>query len=129
MPTPKRSYNLYASVDGYTEMWYLEWLRNKINANPDSNRRLALVCKKCDPLNFAKRANILDKKAIVYHVGDFEDKKTDPHRFTKLLDEMRKAETTAGPKLKKFNYSLAYSNLSFDLWVLLQLHYSTNQTR
>ncbi len=117
MPAPKPPYSLFLSVEGSTEKLYFEWLRDTINANQSSRRRVSLSCEKCSPLQFVKQVSILDIKARVFHVHDYEDPKTDPGQFTKILKEMRAAESSTG--LKKFNYSLAYSNLTFDLWIML----------
>ncbi len=115
MPAPKYTQKYYFSVEGETEKLYLEWLIGQIKK--DSGYRVPLECKPLSPLRFVRRANILDKKAKVFHMCDYEDPNTDPMRFPKLLKEMREAESVSGSK--KFTYSLAYSNLSFELWVLL----------
>lgn len=38
MPVRKITKKYYFSVEGETEQWYLEWLRDLINASPSASR-------------------------------------------------------------------------------------------
>jgi hypothetical protein len=56
------------------------------------------------------------KPTEITHIIDIEGKETkDIVKFEKSLDYMKKAEKLG----KKIKYKLAYSNISFELWILL----------
>lgn len=114
MRKEKRTY--YFSVEGETEKWYLEWLQNTINALPEAKYVVKLDRKvEKDPISYVKRLTVLQKSEIT-HVFDYES--NDPEhigQFKSTLDKMKKAQATG----KSVVYRLAYSNFSFELWLIL----------
>ena len=103
------------TVEGETEKWYLEWLRDQINTCKSRNYNVALDVKvQQSPKKFYKSANA---KAApeVFHICDVES--SDPVHIEKLqsiLSEMKEAKTQ-----KKIIYKLGYSNFTFELWMVL----------
>ena len=62
----------YFSVEGDTEVWYLDWLRDMINSVPERKFNVSFVRKKeIDPIRFVKWLSIQDK-TIIYHLSDYE---------------------------------------------------------
>ena len=43
-PPLRQSVKFYLSVEGETERWYFEHLRNLVNSSPCARHRLALQC-------------------------------------------------------------------------------------
>ena len=107
----------YFTVEGETEKWYLEWLRDAINADPRS--KVKVVCSpkvQKNPVKWAKAKTNLDKSAKVFHVFDFEDEEPiHVKAFKDTLANMKKA----GSLGRGFRYVSAYSNLTFELWMVL----------
>ena len=103
------------TVEGETEKWYLEWLRDQINTCKSRNYNVALDVKvQQSPKKVYKSANA---KAApeVFHICDVES--SDPVHIEKLqniLSEMKEAKTQ-----KKIIYKLGYSNFTFELWMVL----------
>lgn len=110
----RRTY--YFSVEGETECRYLMWLQEAINGSPDATvpvRFRARVAK--DPLGRAKGLNTNGDVRIT-HVCDVES--ADPahvRHFQWTLSRMHAAEA-AYPHV---TYELAYTNFTFELWILL----------
>jgi DNA-binding protein H-NS len=75
-----------------------------------------LKAKKCpNAKSRAKQITVVGPIEIT-HVIDIEGKETkDLVKFEKSLDSMRDAEKIG----KKIKYKLAYSNISFEIWILL----------
>ena len=62
----------YFSVEGETEKWYLEWLKDRINELDESRYRVAIDCKvEKNPFRRAKRMTITSKTEI-WHLSDYE---------------------------------------------------------
>ena len=103
------------TVEGETEKWYLEWLRDQVNSYEDRKYNLAVYVKvQQSPKKFYKNANA---KATpeVFHICDIES--SEPVHVAKLqriLSEMKDAKTD-----KKITYLLGYSNFTFELWMVL----------
>ena len=106
----------YFSVEGDTEKWYLQWLMQIINADEHSRFLVKFNIKiEKDPLSFVKRMAIISKTEIT-HIFDYEgNSEKDRKVFTNVLDKMCKAEKQG----KNIIYNLGYSNLTFELWILL----------
>lgn len=83
----------YFSVEGDTEVWYLDWLRDMINSVPERKCNVSFVRKKeIDPIRFVKWLSIQDK-TIIYHLSDYESNDREHQlRFTRTMDKMREAE-------------------------------------
>lgn len=115
MAKMKKSKKYYFSVEGETEQWYLKWLENKINTD---NRATSKVSFKCDiqkdPLKFAKKLTVLGKTEVV-HLSDYEsDEPIHVTEFHRTMDQMKKASSE-----KQLKYKFGYTNLTFDLWIVL----------
>jgi len=113
----------YFSVEGETEKWYLDWLEDEINCLENIKYKVKIDAKVCP--NAKSRAKGLSTLKPIYitHVIDVEGKtQRDIKKFENALDYMKAAEKLG----KKIKYKLAYSNLSFELWLLL---HKTNQVR
>ncbi|NLO38659.1 MAG: RloB domain-containing protein [Ruminiclostridium sp.] len=111
---PNRKY--YYSVEGETEKWYLEWLKDVINNNEASAFTVSILCSvQKNPLKYAKSL-VITEKIEVYHLSDYES--DDPvhfQQFTQTMNNMKKAREIG----KQINYKFGYSNLTFDLWMIL----------
>lgn len=108
----------YFSVEGETEIYYLEWLEAMINASPNKECKVKFQIKKRNPLSYSKNLNVL-YPVEVCHIVDYESNE-DVHvrKFQETLSKMKKAKT--GLKNNKIsNYYLGYTNFTFELWIIL----------
>ena len=63
----------YFSVEGETEKWYLEWLRDTINAEKDIKAQVALDCKiEKDPISRVKGISGIIAEITIWHLSDYE---------------------------------------------------------
>ncbi len=112
----KQNLNYYFTVEGETEQWYFEWLQDTVNADSRAAFNVSLKAEKQkDPLKKAKRINV-PNSIDIYHVFDFESE--DPlhtKRFIGALERMKDASKLG----KAIKYKSAYSNYTFDLWIIL----------
>lgn len=117
MANRKMNARYYFTVEGETEKLYLEWLRDAINGDPRA--KVKVVCSpkvQKNPLKWAKANTNLDKNTQVFHVFDFEDEEPGHVKaFEDTLESMKKA----GQLGRGFKYVNAYSNLTFELWMVL----------
>lgn len=113
---PTRKY--YFSVEGETEQWYLEWLRDTINNTEKASFRISIDCMvKKNPLKRAKSLTVTERIEI-YHFFDYEsDEFIHVKGFQDTFDNMKKAEKLG----KQIKYKSGYSNFSFDLWIILHM--------
>lgn len=114
---PRKPINkYYFSVEGETEKWYLDWLKEQINLSEKAECNVAFDAKiQKDPLKRAKSVTIT-KKTEIWHLSDYESDET-VHReqFFKTMDRMKEAEGIG----KMIQYEFGYSNFTFDLWIIL----------
>lgn len=111
----KHTLKFYFSTEGETEKWYLEYLQTLINNCKDAEYKVSFIIKVCRPKAFIKRVVNISRTTI-YHFFDVES--TEPDyiaRFNGVLDEMISAEKMG----KDIKYENGYSNLTFELWILL----------
>ncbi len=103
------------SVEGDTEHWYLDWLQNQINDCKDRKHNVSILSRVyTNPMKFAKTVNCRATPTAV-HLCDIEsNEKEYINRFHATLDEMNRAR-----KEKGIDYRLGYSNLTFELWLIL----------
>ena len=125
----RENYAFLFSVEGDTEKWYLEHLQRLINDALTEKGALFTITLNVkvekSPLSYIKALppgiGVAERgKTIITHVFDYESpvQQTGMNRLTqfqKILGEMKKAATLK----KSLKYRLAYSNLSFDLWIIL----------
>lgn len=111
----KKTLKYYFSTEGKTEQYYLEHLQNLINSCAEAAYKVSFTMKPISPKSYVKRINILNKSTI-FHLFDFESNESEfETHFKNVLAEMRAAEKLG----KKVIYKNGYSNLTFELWILL----------
>ncbi|MBT2289024.1 RloB domain-containing protein [Paenibacillus albidus] len=116
MPAKKTNRKYYFSVEGETEKWYLEWIKQLMNNDPSAAHTVTIDCKKeKNPLKRAKSLTILDK-TVITHWFDYESAE-DIHarQFKETLDALKETSTFK----KQIKYQLGYSNFTFELWMVL----------
>ena len=120
MSNRKSTKKYYFSVEGETEQWYLKWLQALINDTQESAYKVSFDCPvQKNPYKRAKTLTILKtekKKVDIYHFSDYEsDEPIHVQQFIETMDNMKKANKAG----KFINYKFGYSNLTFDLWIVL----------
>lgn len=103
------------TVEGETEKWYLDWLQKEINSDERSKYTVIInATVQRHPMTFVKRQDAKSTPQVI-HLCDVESASTEDIRnFENVLKEMAKAK-----KEKKLKYLLGYSNLTFELWMIL----------
>lgn len=115
MAYKKQTLKYFFSVEGETEELYLKWLENEINSDDNAKYRVSLNPDTREPIKFVKSLNTLGKTTI-YHLMDYEsDEAQHVERFMEVMRNMKKAQDLG----KQVKYKLCYSNLTFDLWIIL----------
>lgn len=112
----KKTKKYYFSVEGETENWYFTWLQQKINQDLESKYTVSFDCSiQKNPVKRVKSLSIIEKTTI-YHISDYEsDDPIHVKEFIETMDNMKKAQTLG----KKIVYKFGYTNLTFDLWIVL----------
>lgn len=112
----KSTNKYYFSVEGETEQWYLKWIQDKINGTPESAFNVSLDCPvQKNPLKRAKSI-VVTGKTEIYHLSDYEsDEPIHVREFSEVMDNMKKAKGLG----KQIDYKFGYTNLTFDLWIIL----------
>jgi len=112
----KQAKKFFFSVEGETEMWYLQWLSQQINTLGDAGFRASFDIKiEKNPLSRIKGLQVLSK-SDVFHVIDRESEDSvHVQQFATTLKQMRDAQRIS----KAVSYKLGYSNFTFDLWMIL----------
>lgn len=115
MADRKENISYTFTVEGDTEKWYLDWLEKQINACSDAFYRVSITSKKePNPMSYAKTVNRMTKPKVT-HLCDVESNEPDEvKRFYAVLSELKEAK-----KEKKLQYTLGYSNFTFELWMIL----------
>lgn len=115
----KTTRQYYFSVEGETEKLYLAWLQNLINKQDERKFNVVFKAEVCRPKSYVKRLKTLES-VEVYNVIDFESQSVHHvNEFKAQIDEMVEVVKLNGNKIKR--YQLAYTNLSFELWMLLHV--------
>lgn len=110
----KENIAFYFSVEGETEKWYLEWLANTINGQETAALKVKMNAKvQKNPVSYIKQLTVTQRVKVT-HLMDFERHNNLPS-FKAVLDKMVEAQGSG----KSVRYHLGYSNLSFDLWMIL----------
>lgn len=112
----KQTLTYYFSVEGETEQWYLEWLEAQINANENVNYIVKFITKvEKDPVSFIKKL-VVQKKTTIWHLSDIEGSSDEQIQTVhNTLGRLKEAKGLG----KSIIYRWGYSNLSFDLWMIL----------
>ena len=103
------------TVEGQTEKLYFSWLHSLLNAIPDKKYNVSIVCNvEQHPFNYAKRLNSRSTPELI-HVCDIEGQHHENiMKFHGILEELKKTKNQKGISCK-----LAYSNMTFELWMIL----------
>lgn len=112
----KQTLTYYFSVEGETEQWYLEWLEAQINANENTNYIVKFITRvQKDPVSFIKKL-VVQKKTTIWHLSDIEGSSDEQIQTVhNILGRLKEAKGLG----KSIIYKWGYSNLSFDLWMIL----------
>lgn len=112
----KSTKKYFFTVEGETEKWYLEWLRYIINECEEATYKVSFdVQVQKNPLKRAKSLSVTGKTEI-WHLSDYEsDEPIHVKQFTETMDNMKSASNLG----KQISYKLGYTNLTFDLWIIL----------
>ena len=112
----KPAQQFYLTVEGETEISYFEHLKNLVNACDNAEYKLKLVIRKQNPISFIKSVTPIEMRA--FHIFDYEGNSPEHNKnFEKNLKDVQ-----AAVELKKTgieHYKIGYSNLCFELWILL----------
>ena len=112
----KKTLTYYFSVEGSTEKWYLDWLENQINSIDEAKCKVKIKAEvQKDPVSYGKKLTVREK-TIVWHISDIEGTSREHIQavegtLTRLKDVKKLG--------KDIVYKWGYSNLSFDLWMIL----------
>ena len=103
------------TVEGETEQWYLQWLRDQINQCENRKYNVSIEAKvQQSPKKFYKTVNAKTTPEV-FHICDVESNDTvHVEKFQNILSEMKEAKVQ-----KKITYRLGYSNFTFELWIVL----------
>lgn len=112
----KTNKQYYFSVEGETEQLYLNWLQKLINETAEATYTVTFDCPvQKNPVKRAKSINIRGKTDI-YHFSDYES--GDEVHVNQFLDTMSNMKA-AGKLGRQIKYHFSYSNLTFELWMVL----------
>ena len=116
MISRKENRTYYFSVEGETEKWYLEWLEAQINTNDAAKFKVKLKAEvQKDPVSYGKKLTVREK-TTVWHLSDIEGSTSEHIQAVESLLSRLKDIKKLG---KDIVYKWGYSNLSFDLWMIL----------
>ncbi len=103
------------TVEGETEQWYFQWLRDQINKCEHRKFDVSIAVKvQQSPRKFYKSTNAKTTPEI-FHVCDVESNdQLHVEKFQNILSEMKEAKEQKG-----IVYTLGYSNFTFELWMVL----------
>lgn len=111
----KRCLKFYFSAEGETECYYLQHLKYLINLCDNAKYKVDFDAKPLAPKSYIKRLNIREK-TTVYHLFDYEGREADCRtHFENVLSQMKSAQKLG----REVIYKNGYSNLTFELWILL----------
>ena len=108
-----RQYTL--TVEGETEKMYFEWLQKEINTSENARYKVKINASiQQFPLSYIKKLNTKSTPSVV-HICDVEGKSAeDIEKFHSVLSQLKEAKAQ-----KHVEYRLGYTNLTFELWMIL----------
>lgn len=114
----KESKKYYFTVEGETEERYFKWLMKEINNYKDATQKVNFNIEVVsNPISYAKSFH-LPYPIVAFHITDRESASEDHEsRFKKTLEQMY--IVTKDLRNKIYKYRLGYSNLTFELWLIL----------
>lgn len=110
----KQNLTYYFTVEGETELFYLERLQILFNSHANAKYNLVIKNAKKRPGSYVKGANIIYKTQIT-HLFDYESS-SEYHQsvFKGTLKEMKESMKVK----KEVVYRNGYSNYTFEIWLL-----------
>lgn len=116
MAKRKETKKYYFTVEGETESWYLKWLQDLVNSTEESLYTISIDCQvQKNPVKRAKSL-VVTEKTEIWHISDYEsDEPIHVKQFRETMDNLKKAMGIG----KQIKYQFGYSNLTFDLWMIL----------
>lgn len=105
----------FFSVEGETEVWYLKHLQMIIQSQEKRKVNPVITVKKTSPMKFLKTFSTLCRSTITAFYDVEEPVDGHNAQFESFLKEMNDAEKTG----KSIIYELGYSNIDFELWIIL----------
>lgn len=102
------------AIEGDTEKYYLEWLAKQINNTPNATSKCTIPSpqKGKDPSAIRRYFNNLYKETVYYLID--KECYNDEDEFKEFLRKL-----TPTKREKSIVFQLGYSNISFELWILL----------
>ncbi|QTQ10974.1 RloB domain-containing protein [Treponema parvum] len=111
----RRNIKYFFAVEGETEILYFQHLKKLISAEETRIANPIIRAEKLSPSKFAKKLPLV-YSCVITAVFDVEDNNTEyKARFENILKEMH----AAGKSGKSIKYELGYSNIDFELWIIL----------
>ena len=103
------------TVEGETEQWYLNWLRDQINHCGMRTFNVVIDAKvQQSPARFYKSTTRMATPEVI-HICDVESNEPEhAEKFREILSQMKEAKIN-----KRIIYRLGYSNFTFELWMIL----------
>ena len=112
----KATNKYYISVEGETEKYYFEHLSKLINESEQSQYKVKFIIKVDKSIISNSKRISSPYSETAFHICDYESN-DDIHiqLFNNILNELNTVKKY-NPNL---NYSLGYSNFTFELWIIL----------
>lgn len=116
-PNRKENREYHFTLDGWTEKWYLDHLKRLVNVDPQAKYNVIIKSEVgILPYKYAKKLSAVSKREVT-HWLDYESSSHEhTRRFQTALDSLKEANGING---KQINYRMGYSNLTFELWMVL----------
>ena len=111
------------TVEGKTEKMYFEWLQKQINSSDNAKYKVKInISIQQFPLSYVKKLNTKSTPLVV-HICDVEgNSEEDIEKFHNVLSQLKESKDQKG-----IEYKLGYSNLTFELWMILhKINFNTS---
>ena len=106
----------FFSVEGETEELYLKHLQNLINSDENLEFKVKFDIKICKWINKRAKRITAPYKVRCFHICDYEsNSKEHKKNFQEILKQINDVKKIN----KNLNYTLGYSNYTFELWIIL----------